>query len=514
MIDMTLEEIKSHFAPRTPTLEDEVTKWLPAYIFVANRGDAEGWCSSCRERVSVEPGAFIDGIKPVHNMDVSCPHCGRQVTVKHMWRGFKGLKNRVVVLRYEKSTKDPDALAARLWYIERNWWESYSMPWENTPYICADSYYLFLPGEGAVRAAPTRGSGMWVYGDWEVSHSTGSRWGRYPYCDLVIDEKSIDTAIDGTPFGYIWEAAKTVFAASGNDRLRLFEYSAKYPFAVEALAKLGKGCRELLFDAMSGRTAKGKIISWRSKTLNKVFRGRLTKADRRYILTCDKSFTLQHTLANWQMLQKCGRMLSLPELVRFANIGVEELKVILSVADIKKVKRYLDKQAAINADAQIDANLYYDYIEQCRNLRLTFDDGNLFPKDLMRQHQNLTNQLKSRQNDKYRKRFAERREDLLKYEYQDETYCIIAPTSPEDLIREGDSMHNCVGGYISRVANGKTDVVFLRRSESPDKSFVTMEIREGEIVQARAEKNCDPADAVKAFIAKYADEVLHQRRSL
>ena len=66
--------------------------------------------------------------------------------------------------------------------------------------------------------------------------------------------------------------------------------------------------------------------------------------------------------------------------------------------------------------------------------------------------------------------------------------------------------HNCVGkmGYIQEMAKRSTIICFLRKSEEPDKSFVTIELDPNRktIRQAYAERNhACPKDAL-AFIKK------------
>ena len=70
-------------------------------------------------------------------------------------------------------------------------------------------------------------------------------------------------------------------------------------------------------------------------------------------------------------------------------------------------------------------------------------------------------------------------------EYEDEEYKIIIPRSPEDVRDEGRQQGHCVASHFMRyIANGDTMVVFMRRSNDPDRSLITMEIRNNRIRQA------------------------------
>lgn len=64
-------------------------------------------------------------------------------------------------------------------------------------------------------------------------------------------------------------------------------------------------------------------------------------------------------------------------------------------------------------------------------------------------------------------------------------YVVVLPKSPQDLVTEGNEMHHCVGGYIDRVANGETLIIFIRHKDTPDKCYITAEINPetGKILQ-------------------------------
>ena len=44
-----------------------------------------------------------------------------------------------------------------------------------------------------------------------------------------------------------------------------------------------------------------------------------------------------------------------------------------------------------------------------------------------------------------------------------------------ELIDEGNALNHCVGSYVDSYANGRTDILFLRRAEEPDKPWRTIE---------------------------------------
>ena len=63
-----------------------------------------------------------------------------------------------------------------------------------------------------------------------------------------------------------------------------------------------------------------------------------------------------------------------------------------------------------------------------------------------------------------------------KFTYADENYAIIAPTSPGDFAKEGLTLHHCVKTYVSRVIDGSTNILFLRKISDIDTPFFTIEV--------------------------------------
>lgn len=71
-----------------------------------------------------------------------------------------------------------------------------------------------------------------------------------------------------------------------------------------------------------------------------------------------------------------------------------------------------------------------------------------------------------------------------KFEYADGNFSIVVPEEMNKITKEGVYLHHCVGGYISRVAEGRTNILFLRKNENIDIPFFTIEVNNhNEIIQ-------------------------------
>jgi hypothetical protein len=55
-------------------------------------------------------------------------------------------------------------------------------------------------------------------------------------------------------------------------------------------------------------------------------------------------------------------------------------------------------------------------------------------------------------------------------------YSVFVPTCPQDIVREGNEMHHCVGSYTDRVIENTTYIVFVRKTTTPDKCYITAQV--------------------------------------
>ena len=102
--------------------------------------------------------------------------------------------------------------------------------------------------------------------------------------------------------------------------------------------------------------------------------------------------------------------------------------------------------------------------------------------------------------------FRSRIDKSLEFKYKD--YIFVYPDSTQDIKDEAVQQNNCVSSYIEDVIDGKKHVLFLRHKDAPDKSLVTIEVRNNRIVQAKRRFNesisRDELEAVNAWNKRYA----------
>jgi hypothetical protein len=100
-----------------------------------------------------------------------------------------------------------------------------------------------------------------------------------------------------------------------------------------------------------------------------------------------------------------------------------------------------------------------------------------------------------------RTKFIQRYKALQKFCWASDGLEIHPARSQEEMIREGQLLHHCVARYAADHANGKTAILFIRRSMDPETPFFTLELDEqtGKVCQNRGKRNCDRTKEVEAF---------------
>ena len=77
-----------------------------------------------------------------------------------------------------------------------------------------------------------------------------------------------------------------------------------------------------------------------------------------------------------------------------------------------------------------------------------------------------------------------REEKRLSYlDYKDERFLVTHPVQIDDIFKEAEGQKNCLKTKLNEIAEGQTDIGFFRRTDAPEESFVTFEVKDGRVVQ-------------------------------
>lgn len=129
-----------------------------------------------------------------------------------------------------------------------------------------------------------------------------------------------------------------------------------------------------------------------------------------------------------------------------------------------------------------------------------------YPSDLDSMHRKLSFKVRIMEQVINEEGFKLHSERLSKLEKHDALYLIRPPFNKEDMADEAAQQANCLASYIEPYAKDETDIFFMRRSIDPDKSLVTVEVRNGAIRQAYRACNRRPSEEELEWLAKWAAE--------
>lgn len=181
---------------------------------------------------------------------------------------------------------------------------------------------------------------------------------------------------------------------------------------------------------------------------------------------------------------------------------------------------YIEKQ-------RTNISSYADYIRACDYLGLDMSlPKNRYPHDFMRWHDIRIDEYhtaKALKDAEERKKLYEQFETVSnKYlslqRNKDDAFVVIIARSPQDLIREGDLLHHCVGrmNYDQKFAREETLIFFVRDIAKPDVPFVTLEysLKTRKILQCYGIRDSKPDESVLDFVNNkwlpYANRKLKQ----
>lgn len=139
---------------------------------------------------------------------------------------------------------------------------------------------------------------------------------------------------------------------------------------------------------------------------------------------------------------------------------------------------------------------YVDYIEQCQKLGVKLDK----PKDFQRKHNEYSARamwLAEKANDVKIAKVCKRNK---KHAYKSGKVEIHPFESSAEVIECGEKLHNCIGGYASRYANGSTALYYMTEA---GKLMVAIEVKGKKLVQAYQKYNTDCTAVQKRHINKW-----------
>lgn len=143
--------------------------------------------------------------------------------------------------------------------------------------------------------------------------------------------------------------------------------------------------------------------------------------------------------------------------------------------------------------------------DNCNMLSQMSNKYDRYPRHFLTSHQ-ITSRTYQRWKQEFNEElFAKRVNTKMEVTIGD--YKFIYPKTTKDIKDEAVQQSNCVASYIDKVIGGSCDIILMRKKNDVENSLVTVEVRNGKVVQARQRFNESVNESEQKALDKY-DEFL------
>lgn len=224
-------------------------------------------------------------------------------------------------------------------------------------------------------------------------------------------------------------------------------------------------------------------------------------------LTEDILRTYKEDQNMWSMLLESEfEMLNISEMMNYRYRPLENFMNLVNTYKYKpkSLATYIDNIMRFEGENSRDnvITLLHDYTRMMSDISQKYEK---YPRYLATTHNIAVRNFNRLKKEFHEETFKSRIKESMEYTYKG--WCIIYPKATQDIKDEAVQQNNCVASYIDRVIDGECDILFMRNKEMPNKSVVTLEVRNGKVVQAKGKFNRDCNEEEKQIIKKY-EEVL------
>ena len=484
---------------------------MPQYIFYDYQRKAPGhaYCTACRHEVRIAAAK--------HNTSGLCPRCKKEITFK--CRGRRGrIFDRETVQVLQKA--EGNGLVLRIIKVYRSFADS-DIPnhfeiWENARQFitlsssgqCSvDAYYYHY--KAGYDLTPWCNGYRPVFDRWKYNFTADMSG--------VLYQRNLSDTLKDTPWAYSQLEAFSGIASFSGVATFLSAY-IKRP-KIEHLIKMK------LYRLVSGIIYGGYSYS-ALQAIN--FNGENMRAilgiDRPYfplLRELNPSIDQLHLIRQLLQADHKPSTEQIKWFIASKISNADAAKELLAHMSVHKLQRYVEQQFAPEDEAALKRVDYYkmntlitdyhDYLCMCKELQ--YDVKNsfiLFPRELKAAHDSVAKTLKDKRTAEQEKAIAGSFDEWQKrYQYQSKELMMIPPHSAKEIVDEGAALHHCVRLYVKNVAEKKSVILFVRSVDEPDKSLCTVEVKDGQVTQARGFDNAEPPAQITAFIEQWKQRVLY-----
>lgn len=501
------ERIFSYFPDRLWPDDAEELQMRQAfrnYLFFEQYGTKnyrECYCSNCGgySVYAEEMPAFF---KQKHGATVICSQCGEEVELKALgkMRNLSTLNDQEVRFSVFRPAPDGGLLVISGWGTRYFSWGDL-MP--AVGFREKERQY-FAPGKrmrwkrvweyaGLCNTGPAHPVGWEPCEFMAEPHHPTINWTSDGSYFLICPERIEDTALRWCQLEEWYYDFRKVWITDTREPVRfVHKYLSAYTEFPRMEMAVKMGFIEAVDDLVLDGKKNARILDWTADTSWGFLR--LNKPDCKAFLRAklgSNELRLYREVKNQMPQLSMNRFLELADRVGSDTNASKLIRATrMAKCSIAEGINYTERQMARqSAGMSHILQLWTDYLSFAQTLDYDLSRVDVvLPKDLRERHDaaaDTVSILKLRnQEAQYTKRIN-RLNEMYTFDYCG--YSIVVPSRAEDIVREGRTLHHCVGGYAARHMDGKVDILFLRKSRKKSRPFITIEM----------EHRCGPTDQVR-----------------
>lgn len=508
---------------------EEINHLFEPYLFYETLPGGERYfeCSSCNKSFEARYKKLMTNddyelLRVGHNETVRCPVCGRVCTVKNKGKakGCKNLYEEQRVVAIHKINKNYVQAIGRIAYKSYNY--DYRprirfLNYNQSNYIFRpgkavqykkDSYYYGPHQTKVASESFTPKTGMSY---WQICDNSYTVFGIKNLCSTFLRYNRLLEYVDH----YTETRNKKGCRVIEPPMMRYLCRFCEYP-QIEILQKLGFW--EVIENLVEAGMKSFPFVNWKAKDLAGFFK--MSKQDFKLFHENGGDLDLLKVKAEIKKLTgNCDIAKAIKWCKKMPDTGrklyyFENVRDIAPDLDIFKKINYIYKQAQkLNQSLDSTRFEFRDYLDMAKKLKYDLkEEVVLFPKNIKQAHDTATEVFNAYLAEKKAKEDKERKEKAKKtlkeykkvYSFSDGKFCIMVPTTTEEIITEGREQHHCVGGYAARHLEGYLAICFLRSCSEPDKALYTIEMHGKKVQQIQGYGNKTPlTPEAKEFFEKW-----------
>ncbi|WP_291236782.1 PcfJ domain-containing protein [Frisingicoccus sp.] len=426
-------------------------------------GAKEGYCSYCESMVQLKE-------KPKHNLESRCPKCHRKIIYK-----ADSKVQRLETTTYECQLVQRTGEGIVVRYFEV--WKSYRWRGPESPDYKAHEYKRVLFFEDKVHRTYK----------WGIYKNKFDRWipgDMYNNRSVIPVYRKNMTQIFRT---FLKKSSLKEWIRSGrNVNVGAYLIDEEKNPVIEKLVKIGlldlAGTWEI-------RTDNNFLIDKNETELTKMLRLDRMRLERLKKINPKKIETLE-----WMQMDKLNRSPFDDGMISyFGENGIKpsDIAFVSDKMTFMQIYNYMRRQQQGTKDSPRQIlRTWDDYYSMAATEKMDVSNEQIYkPKDLRKAHADVIamremagmDKLAGEKKKKWPKVDKVCR-TLQKYEYKGDKYCIVAPKGILDIVKEGTILKHCIHTcdfYYDRMEQQESYILFLRRAETPDTPYYTLEVEPG-----------------------------------